>query len=92
MDFLQRNLFAQLRSDNFGAKEELEPMTVFKKKKIAQMMKNLNAVPAGAVLMNNSFLNRRLIKIQKEERHSIDTSIKRHYPVGTIPQNKRRQG
>ena len=49
MDFLQRNLFAQLRSDNFGAKEELEPMTVFKKKKIAQMMKNLNAVPAGAV-------------------------------------------
>lgn len=40
MDFLQRNLFAQLRSDNFGAKEELEPMTVFKKKKIAQMMKN----------------------------------------------------
>lgn len=65
MDFLQRNLFAQLRTDNFGAKEELEPMTVFKKKKIAQMMKNLNAVPAGAVLMNNSFLNRRLIKIQK---------------------------
>lgn len=65
MDFLQRNLFAQLRSDNFGAKEELEPMTVFKKKKIAQMMKNLNAVPAGAVLMNNSFLNRRLIKIKK---------------------------
>lgn len=65
MDFLQRNLFAQLRTDNFGAKEELEPMTVFKKKKIAQMMKNLNAVPAGAVLMNNGFLNRRLIKIQK---------------------------
>ena len=32
MDFLQRNLFAQLRSDNFGAKEELEPMTVFQKK------------------------------------------------------------
>lgn len=58
MDFLQRNLFAQLRTDNFGTKEELEPMTVFKKKKIAQMMKNLNAVPAGAVLMNNSFLNR----------------------------------
>ena len=43
MDFLQRNLFAQLRTDNFGTKEELEPMTVFKKKKIAQMMKNLNA-------------------------------------------------
>lgn len=84
MDFLQRNLFAQLRSDNFGAKEKLEPMTVFKKKKIAQMMKNLNAVPAGAVLMNNSFLNRRLIKIQKEERHSIDTSIETLYLLRSI--------
>ena len=87
MDFLQRNLFAQLRSDNFGAKEELEPMTVFKKKKIAQMMKNLNAVPAGAVLMNNSFLNRRLIKIQKEERHSIDTSIETLYLLRLLVSN-----
>jgi len=33
MNFLQRNLFAQLRSDNFGAKEELEPMTIFKKRR-----------------------------------------------------------
>lgn len=87
MDFLQRNLFAQLRSDNFGAKEELEPMTVFKKKKIAQMMKNLNAVPAGAVLMNNNFLNRRLIKIQKEERHSIDTSIETLYLLRLLVSN-----
>lgn len=87
MDFLQRNLFAQLRTDNFGAKEELEPMTVFKKKKIAQMMKNLNAVPAGAVLMNNSFLNRRLIKIQKEERHSIDTSIETLYLLRLLVSN-----
>ena len=87
MDFLQRNLFAQLRTDNFGTKEELEPMTVFKKKKIAQMMKNLNAVPAGAVLMNNSFLNRRLIKIQKEERHSIDTSIETLYLLRLLVSN-----
>lgn len=39
MDFLQRNLFTKLRSENFGTKEELEAMTTFKKKKIAQMMK-----------------------------------------------------
>lgn len=77
MDFLQRNLFAQLRTDNFGTKEELEPMTVFKKKKIAQMMKNLNAVPAGAVLMNNNFLNRRLIKIQKRSATPSTPSLRR---------------
>lgn len=51
------------------------------------MMKNLNAVPAGAVLMNNSFLNRRLIKIQKEERHSIDTSIETLYLLRLLVSN-----
>ncbi len=30
MNFLQRNLFTKLRSDNFGIEEELEPMTTFK--------------------------------------------------------------
>ena len=34
MNFLQRNLFTKLRADNFGIKEEMEPMTTFKKKKI----------------------------------------------------------
>lgn len=53
MDFLQRNLFTKLRSENFGTQEELEAMTTFKKKKIAQMMKNLNNVPSGEVLMHN---------------------------------------
>lgn len=33
MNFLQRNLFTKLRADNFGIKEEMEPMTTFKKKK-----------------------------------------------------------
>ena len=42
MNFLQRNLFTKLRADNFGIKEEMEPMTTFKKKKIAQMLKNVN--------------------------------------------------
>ena len=75
MDFLQRNLFSQLRSGNFGIEEEMEPMTSFKKRKIAEMMKNLNDVPPGEVLMNNKFLNNRLTKIQENERHAIDTSI-----------------
>ena len=84
MDFLQRNLFTKLRSENFGTQEELEAMTTFKKKKIAQMMKNLNNVPSGEVLMHNSFLNRRLTKIQKEEPHVIDTSMETVYLLRLI--------
>lgn len=87
MDFLQRNLFTKLRSENFGTQEELEAMTTFKKKKIAQMMKNLNYVPSGEVLMHNSFLNRRLTKIQKEEPHVIDTSMETVYLLRLIVSN-----
>lgn len=87
MDFLQRNLFTKLRSENFGTQEELEAMTTFKKKKIAQMMKNLNNVPSGEVLMHNSFLNRRLNKIQKEEPHVIDTSMETVYLLRLIVSN-----
>lgn len=87
MDFLQRNLFTKLGSENFGTKEELEAMTTFKKKKIAQMMKNLNNVPSGEVLMHNSFLNRRLTKIQKEEPHVIDTSMETIYLLRLIVSN-----
>ena len=84
MNFLQRNLFTKLRADNFGIKEEMEPMTTFKKKKIAQMLKNVNDVPAGEVKMNNSFLNRRLSKIQEDERHAIDTSIETIYLLRSV--------
>ena len=87
MDFLQRNLFTKLRSDNFGTKEEMEPMTTFKKKKIAQMLKNVNDVPAGDVRMNNGFLNRRLAKIQEDERHAIDTSVETIYLLRIIVAN-----
>jgi len=87
MDFLQRNLFTKLRSDNFGSKEEMEPMTAFKKKKIAQMLKNVNDVPAGDVRMNNNFLNRRLAKIQENERHAIDTSVETLYLLRIIVAN-----
>ena len=87
MDFLQRNLITKLRSENNGSKEELEAMTNFKKKKIAQMMKNLNNVPSGEVLMHNSFLNRRLTKIQIEEPHVIDTSMETIYLLRLIVSN-----
>lgn len=75
MDFLQRNIFTLLRSRSFNIQEEMEPMTTFKRKKIAQMMQNLDDIPKGSMRMNNGFLNRRLEKIQQNERHAIDTSI-----------------
>ena len=87
MDFLQRNLFIKLRSENFDTKEVLEPMTTFKKKKIAQMMKNLNAMPSGEVAMHNNFLNRRLAKIQQDEPHAIDTSMETIYLLRLIVSN-----
>ena len=87
MDFLQRNLFTQLRSENFGTQEKLEPMTTFKKKKIAQMMKNLTDMPAGEVVMHNKFLNKRLIKIQHDERHAIDTSVETIYLLRLLVSN-----
>ena len=87
MNFLQRNLFIKLRSENFGTDEELEPMTTFKMQKIAKMMKNLSDIPEGEVRMNNSFLNRRLTKIQDDERHAIDTSIETVYLLRIIVGN-----
>lgn len=87
MDFLQRNLFTKLRSENFETKEDLEPMTTFKKQKIAQMMKNLSDVPSGEVMMHNSFLNKRLNKIQTSERHAIDTSVETIYLLRIIVSN-----
>ncbi len=87
MDFLQKNLFTKLRSENFNTQEVLEPMTTFKQKKIAQMMKNLNDVPSGEVAMHNSFLNRRLVKIQQDEPHAIDTSMDTIYLLRIIVSN-----
>lgn len=87
MDFIQRNLFTQLSAENFGKEAQLEPMTTFKKRKIAQMKNNLYEVPAGEVLMNNSFLNHRLEKIQKNERHAIDTSVETLHLLRIIVSN-----
>lgn len=51
------------------------------------MLKNVNDVPAGEVKMNNGFLNRRLSKIQEDERHAIDTSIETIYLLRIIVAN-----
>ncbi len=87
MDFLQRNLFSQLRTEYFGGEERLEPMTTFKHKKIAQMMKNLSDVPTGEPTLANTFLNHRLNKIETEERHAIDTSTETLHLLRIIVSN-----
>ena len=81
LDFLQRNLFKKLRA------EQLDPMTTFKKQKIAQMMKNLSDIPSGEVAMHSGFLNKRLIKIQQDEPHAIDTSMETIYLLRLIVSN-----
>ena len=87
LDFLQRNLFKKLRTEHFDTKEQLDPMTTFKKQKIAQMMKNLSDIPSGEVAMHSGFLNKRLIKIQQDEPHAIDTSMETIYLLRLIVSN-----
>ena len=87
LDFLQRNLFKKLRAEHFDTKEQLDPMTTFKKQKIAQMMKNLSDIPSGEVAMHSGFLNKRLIKIQQDEPHAIDTSMETIYLLRLIVSN-----
>lgn len=87
MDFLQRNLFKKLRAEHLDTKEQLDPMTTFKKQKIAQMMKNLSDIPSGEVAMHSVFLNKRLIKIQQDEPHAIDTSMETIYLLRLIVSN-----
>ncbi len=62
-------------------------MTTFKKQKIAQMMKNLSDIPSGEVAMHSGFLNKRLIKIQQDEPHTIDTSMETIYLLRLIVSN-----
>lgn len=62
-------------------------MTTFKKQKIAQMMKNLSDIPSGEVAMHSGFLNKRLIKIQQDEPHAIDTSMETIYLLRLIVSN-----
>ena len=87
MNFLQRNLFAKLRADNFSTQEVMEPMTTFKLKKIARMMENINDMPVGEIELSSHFLNKRFIKIQNDERHAIDTSVETLYLLRLIVGN-----
>ena len=36
MDFIERNLFTKLRSENFNTGEKIEPMTKYKQGKLQQ--------------------------------------------------------
>lgn len=87
LDFLQKNLFKQLRAEHFGTREQLDPMTTFKKRKIAQMMKNLGDIPSGEVALHSGFLNGRLARIQQDEPHAIDTSMETIYLLRLIVSN-----
>lgn len=75
MDFLQRNLFCQMRAEAFGTQEEMEPMTTFKQQKIELMRHNLGDMPQGEYTMSSRLLNYRLQKIEEQEHHAIDTSV-----------------
>lgn len=75
MDFIQRNVFRELRSQFFNTEEQLEPMTNYKQKKLREFLKNINDAPAGDVALANPILNHRLQAIQVNERHAIDTSV-----------------
>ena len=79
MNIIQRNLFAKLRIDNFQTKEEQEPMSRFKMKKLMALMKNIADMPAGEVTLSNPLLNKRLKKIQKAESQAADSSIETVY-------------
>ncbi len=87
MNFLHRNLFAKLRADNFSIREDMEPMTTFKRNKIEHMLNNIENMPAGNVEFSNHFLNKRFIKIQNDERHAIDTSVETLYLLRLIVGN-----
>ena len=87
LDFLQRNLFKKLRAEHFDTKEKIDTMTTSKKKKMTQMMKNLSDIPSGEVAMHSGFLNKRLIKIQQDEPHAIDTSMETIYLLRLIVSN-----
>ena len=82
MNIIQRNLFTKLRIDNFQTKEQLEPMSRFKLKKLMVLMKNIADMPAGEVTLSNP-----LLKIQKEEATAIQVSKETIYLLRIIIAN-----
>ena len=86
-DIIQRNLFTKLRIDNFQTKEQLEPMSRFKMKKLMVLMKNIADMPAGEVTLSNPLLNKRLKNIQKEEATATQVSKETIYLLRIIIAN-----
>ena len=86
-NIIQRNLFTKLRIDNFQTKEQLEPMSRFKMKKLMVLMKNIADMPAGEVTLSNPLLNKRLKKIQKEEATATQVSKETIYLLRIIIAN-----
>ncbi len=87
MNFIQRNFFTMLRVENFKTTEATDPMTTFKKRKIAALVKNMNDMPNGEVALSNPITNSKLAKIQLEERHSLDTNVEAIYLLRLIVSN-----
>lgn len=87
MNFIQRNVFKQLRSQYFQSAETLDPMTRFKMKKLDWLLKHVSESEAGEVVLATHFLNRKLKTIQNDEHHAIDTSVETVYLLRIIVSN-----
>lgn len=75
MNFIEKNIFIDLRSTYFHTNEKMEEMTRYKQKRIEKILKNIQEMPDGEIRLSNPIFNRRLTRIEHDERHAIDTSI-----------------
>lgn len=75
MNFIEKNIFIDLRATYFHTNEKMEDMTRYKQDKIDKILKNIQDLPEGEIQMSNPVFSRRLIRIEHNERHAIDTSI-----------------
>lgn len=87
MNFIQHNFFTMLRAEKFSTGETADPMTTFKKRKIAALVKNMEDMPNGEVGLSNPLANRKLTKIQFQERHALDTNVEAIYLLRLIVSN-----
>jgi len=87
MNFIERNLFIRLRRDHFHTAEETEPMNAYKARCIGRYLQDMEEMPQGEEKMSNVLFNRRLKKIQDNERHAIDTSVETLHLLRLIVRN-----
>ncbi len=81
MDFLQRNLFKEVVCRAFRHKGATPPYDNLQETEDCPDDENLSDIPSGEVAMHSGFLNKRLIKIQQDEPHAIDTSMETILPL-----------